>query len=112
MDVEWKDFSKLIEFRGISTFPATAMLMLFSSFIKKEQVFYFLFIETPEIIDMSHTIHELYFNEGRNQNLGLNAMKGFQSKKEIPEIGSGITYNYFLDIMEENHFDTTKNTAR
>lgn len=60
-------------------------------------------LELPtEYIDMSHTIHELYFSgevhdQRRNSNL-----RNFTSTKEIEEDGTGIAYIYFLSIMEEN----------
>ena len=58
------------------------------------------------MLDMSHHINKLNFGEEReNDEEGTNSLAGFNSEKEIQEVFMGITYTYFLDIMERNVID-------
>ena len=55
---------------------------------------------------MTHKIHKMSFGEEReNDEQGTNSLSGFNSEKEIKEVFMGITYTYFLDIMERNIID-------
>lgn len=51
---------------------------------------------------MSHHIYELRFGEEKNQLNGENSLQDFNSEKFIQESFLGITYTYFLDIIEQN----------
>lgn len=58
------------------------------------------------MLDMTHKIHKMSFGEEReNDEQGTNSLSGFNSEKEIKEVFMGITYTYFLDIMERNIID-------
>ena len=58
------------------------------------------------MLDMSHIIHKMSFGEeNEDYELGTNSLSGFSSEKEIKEVFMGITYTYFLDIMERNIVD-------
>jgi hypothetical protein len=64
------------------------------------------------MLDMSHHIHELRFGDHVDaEAYGANSLKNFNSEKEIEEAFMGITYTYFLDIIERNIIDTNKDTG-
>ena len=52
------------------------------------------------MIDLTHIIHELSFGELKTSEKSMNALKNFHSQKEIIETFLGISYMYFLDIVE------------
>lgn len=60
------------------------------------------------MLDMSHHIHDLRFgdNDDKSGAFGVNSLANFNSEKEIEEAFMGITYTYFLDIIEKNIIDT------
>lgn len=51
---------------------------------------------------MSHHIYELRFGEEKTDYYGENSLQDFNSEKFIEESFLGITYTYFLDIIEQN----------
>lgn len=55
------------------------------------------------MIDMSHIIHSMYFGEIKDQD--SETFSEFESHKEINENFLGISYTYFLDIVESNSFN-------
>ena len=56
--------------------------------------------------DFSHKVRHLYFGDTPTKYLkGLNSLGGFDSSKEIEDNFMGITYTYFLDIIEHNELD-------
>jgi len=58
------------------------------------------------MLDMSHHIYELRFGDSDSkEEYGTNSLKNFNSEKEIEEVFMGITYTYFLDIIEKNYID-------
>ena len=57
------------------------------------------------MLDMSHHIYELRFGENQSDEYGTNSLGNFNSEKEIDEVFLGITYTYFLDIIEKNAID-------
>lgn len=57
------------------------------------------------MLDMSHHIHELRFGNKTSEEYGTNSLGNFNSEKEIEEVFMGITYTYFLDIIEKNIID-------
>lgn len=57
------------------------------------------------MLDMSHHIHKLTFGEDNESTQNMGSLGGFNSEKEIEEVFMGITYTYFLDIMEQNVID-------
>jgi hypothetical protein len=57
------------------------------------------------MLDMSHHIYELRFGEEKSNEYGTNSLENFNSEKEIEEVFMGITYTYFLDIIEKNTID-------
>ena len=54
---------------------------------------------------MTHHIYELRFGNATSEEYGTNSLGGFNSEKEIEEVFMGITYTYFLDIIEKNVVD-------
>ena len=58
--------------------------------------------DAHRMIDMSHIIHTLTFGE---KSAFLNTFQDFASQKEIGENFLGISYTYFLDIVETNSFN-------
>lgn len=54
---------------------------------------------------MSHIIHELRFGNKTQEEHGTNSLGNFNSEKEIEEVFMGISYTYFLDIIEKNVID-------
>lgn len=54
---------------------------------------------------MSHRIYSLQFGNSTSDEYGTNSLGNFNSEKEIDEVFMGITYTYFLDIIEKNVID-------
>lgn len=65
-------------------------------------------------LDLSHKIHYVHFGEMITgfTNFKVDSFKGFESRKEIPEAFLGISYMYFLDIIESNYYGYGKDRAR
>jgi hypothetical protein len=57
---------------------------------------------TKGMFDMTHHIYELRFGNDRTGFYGENSLENFNSEKFIEEAFLGITYTYFLDIIEQN----------
>lgn len=51
---------------------------------------------------MSHHIYTLRFGNDETKFYGENSLADFNSEKFIEESFLGITYTYFLDIIEQN----------
>ena len=65
------------------------------------------------MFDMSHHIYQLQFGDDISSNApGTNSLKDFNSEKEIEEVFMGITYTYFLDIIEENKIDVNNEKGK
>lgn len=58
--------------------------------------------DAHRMIDMSHIIHSMTFGENSDLNVPF---REFASQKEIGENFLGISYTYFLDIVESNRFN-------
>lgn len=61
---------------------------------------------------MTHHIHELKFGEEESDETGTNSLGDFNSEKVIEEVFMGITYTYFLDIIEKNSIDANSDKGR
>ena len=63
---------------------------------------------------MSHIINKLTFGNNDVTKYGENSLSGFNSEKEIEEQFLGISYTYFLDIIEHTLIDevSSNNTGK
>ncbi len=62
--------------------------------------------DAHKMIDMSHIVHELTFGQVPDRRVWANnALKDFHSEKQIREAYLGISYTYFLDVMEQNRLE-------
>lgn len=64
------------------------------------------------MLDMTHHIYYLRFGEEESTEYGSNSLKDFNSEKEIEEVFMGITYTYFLDIIEKNTIDVNNEKGK
>ena len=108
-DAEWKDFSRSIEYPGTSTSHAMVIRQSFQIWSTRATV-PFKFISGN--FDLSHKINELSFGDNVDFERGGNSLGGFNSEKEIQDNFLGITYTYFLDIIENNEIDMSDQTAK